>query len=226
MEEAKNQSPQLQKLQGRKKMRFPRKCLVNLIQNIPTMRWALLVFVFAQTPVCAEEVSISQLSGARIDSNWFRYINLRFGVAIDVPSQGYRYEVPVNGSGLALKSYSGGVNITIYAHFLVNILDDADNDVRRSISQLFDKAVSETIQKGGTVTYSVKKDEFYVISGNFGDDTYYERTTISPRCPGIFSSFRIFHPQTLERSLDELVTRMSKSLRATCQGAEGAARIN
>jgi hypothetical protein len=30
----------------------------------------------------------------------------------------------------------------------------------------------------------------------------------------------------IERSLDGLVTRMSKSLHATCQGEEGAAQIN
>lgn len=97
--------------------------------------------------------------------------------------------------------------------------------VWKSISQLFDNEVAQTIQKNGTVTYSVKKDEFYVISGNFGDNTYYERMTISSRCPAIYNGLRIFHPKVFERALDGLVTRMSNSLRATCQGAEGAAKI-
>jgi hypothetical protein len=79
----------------------------------------------------------------------------------------------------------------VFAHWVVNILDGADNNVRKSISQIFDNAVAETIQKGGTVTYSVKKDDFYVISGNFADNTYYERMTISPRCSAIYNNFRI-----------------------------------
>jgi len=187
---------------------------------------AVYVAICVQSAAYAEEVSLSQLSGAQIDSNWFRYINPRFGVAIDIPTRGYRYEVPENGSGLTLTSNNGAVLITVFAHWVVNILDGADNNVRKSISQIFDNAVAETIQKGGTVTYSVKKDDFYVISGNFGDNSYYERMTISPRCSAIYNNFRILHPKTIEQSLDGLVTRMFQSLRATCQGEEGAAQIN
>jgi len=78
----------------------------------------------------AEDVTLKQLSGARIDSNWFRYLNSRFGLAIDIPTKGYRYTIPVNGSGLTLTSFDGDVVITIYAHFVVNLLETANNDVR------------------------------------------------------------------------------------------------
>jgi len=183
-------------------------------------------YILIQSQAFSDEVLLAQLSGARIDSNGFRYINSRFGLAIDIPTRGYRYEVPENGSGLTLKSTNGAVVITVYAHWLVNILDGADNDVPKSISQLFDSAVADTIQKNGTISYSVKKGEFYVISGNFDDNIYYERMTISAQCPAIFNSFRIFYPRALERKLDDLVTRMSISLRATCHGEEGAVRIN
>jgi hypothetical protein len=190
------------------------------------IRLTILVLLLFQSAANADEVLLSQLSGARIDSNWFRYVNSRFGVAIDIPTQGYRYELPANGSGLTLTSNDESVVITVSAHWVVNMFDGANNDVRKSISHLFDDAVADTIQKNGTVTYSVKKDEFYVISGNFGDNTYYERMTISPSCPAIFNGFRIFHPKALERSLDRVVTRMSNSLRATCQGEEGAAKFD
>jgi hypothetical protein len=179
-----------------------------------------------QSRAYSDEVSLAQLPGARIDSKWFRYLNSRFGVAIDIPTIGYRYEVPVNGCGVTLTSKNGSITITVYAHWVVNIVDDANNDVHQTISKMFDNAVAETSQKNGTVSYSVKKDDFYVISGKFGNDTYYERVNISPNCPAIFNSVRIFHPSSLERTLDGLVTRMSKSLRATCRGEEGAARIS
>ena len=173
----------------------------------------------------AEEVSLSDLSGAKIDNQWFRYVNRRFGLAIDIPTHDYSYDVPVNGSGLTLTSRDKATAITIYAHWVINVVDNANNDVSRSVSLLFDKAITETLEKRGTVEYSVKKDEFYVISGRFGNDMYYERLTVSPNCPAIFNSFRIFHPGHLEKTLDVLVTRMSKSLTATCKGEEGAAHI-
>ena len=149
---------------------------------------SLCFYVALPSQPYSDEVSLAQLSGTRIDSNWFRYINSRFGVAIDIPTKGYRYEVPVNGSGLTLTSDNGAVVITVYAHFVAGIFERADDDVQKSISQIFDDKVAQSIQENGTVTYSVKKDDFYVISGNFGNNTYYERLTISSKCPDIFNA--------------------------------------
>jgi hypothetical protein len=170
------------------------------------------------SPAYADEVTLAQLAGARINTDWFRYVNPRFGLAVDIPTKGYRYDVPVNGSGLTLQSKL--VTITLYAHFVSNVVPDAINNVQSSISQLFDDAIAETLQKGGTVDYSVRKDDFYVISGMFDKNVYYERLTISAKCPAIFNSLRIFYPSSMERRLDGLVTRMSRSLRATCQGGD------
>jgi len=83
----------------------------------------------------------------------------------------------------------------------------------------------DTLKKNGTVEYSVRRDSFYVISGNLGKNSFYERLTISDKCPAIFNSVRIFHPKRLEGRLHQLTTRLSKSLKATCTGEEGAARI-
>jgi hypothetical protein len=194
-------------------------------QSIVKVLFTLLAIALSEFPVYAEEVSIKNLSGARIDDQWFRYINLRFGLAIDIPTTGYKYEIPVNGSGLTLTPPDRTTVITIYAHWVVNVVDSANNDVRRSVARLFDNAISETLQKGGAVEYSTKKDDFYVVSGRFGKNMFYERLVISATCPAIFNSFRIFHPAFLERTLDPLVTRMSNSLAATCKGEDGAAFI-
>jgi hypothetical protein len=186
---------------------------------------SLLAFSCFGAKAKAEDITLKQLSGARIDSNWFRYFNSRFGLAIDIPTKGYRYAIPVNGSGLGLTSLDGEVDISISAHFVVNLLETANNDVRTSISELFDKSVRDTLKKKGTVEYSVRRDSFYVISGKLGNGTYYERLTISDKCPAIFNSVRIFHPSRLEGRLHQLTTRLSNSLTATCMGEEGAARI-
>jgi hypothetical protein len=173
------------------------------------------------------EVPLADLPGKRIDRDWFRYTNTRFGLAIDIPARGYRYVLPANGSGMAVISGDEKIWITIYAHFVVNhlvfIADPDDPDLRNAaaaIRRIYDHEVAETLATGSTITYSVKKKNFYVLAGHFADTTYYERMTISPRCPHVFNSLRITYRKSKERELSKFVTRLSRSLRATCQGED------
>jgi hypothetical protein len=178
------------------------------------------------------ELPLADLSGKRIDADWFRYTNLRFGLAIDIPARGYRYVLPANGSGMAVISGDESIWITIYTHFVVNhpifFLNADDPDILNAaaaISRIYDYDTAETVASGSTITYSVKKKHFYVLSGHFQGKidqdttfTYYDRYLISPRCPHVFNSLRITYPKSKERELDKFVTRLSRSLRATCQG--------
>src|SRR5215213_5850094 len=66
------------------------------------------------------ELPLADLPGKRIDSDWFRYTNPRFGLAIDIPARGYRYVLPANGSGMAVISADEKIWITIHTHFVVN----------------------------------------------------------------------------------------------------------
>jgi hypothetical protein len=182
---------------------------------------ALLVFGAASGPLAskamAEEVALEQLPGARIDANWFRYANRKAGVAIDIPTNGFRYEVPAGGADLTLTSDDGAITITVSAHGVKNVLGTAPGDARRSVARLFDTAVDNAIRKHGAITYKVKKDNFFVLSGVVDDNTYYERLNVSPSCPDGFGALRVFHRKSLTSRLNHLVTRMSLSLRATCQ---------
>lgn len=178
------------------------------------------------------EVPLAALSGKRIDKDWFRYFNDRFGLAIDIPTRGYRYVIPANGSGVAVISADATIHITIYAHFTVNNLsfieDSDDRDIKKTaavINRIYDREVAETLAAESTITYRVKKKDFYVLAGDFKDKAgedmiYYERFTISPRCPLVSSTFRLTYPKAKERELSKFVTRLSHSLRSTCQGVD------
>jgi hypothetical protein len=187
----------------------------------------LLVFGAASFPftskAIAEEVSLAQLPGARIDDSWFRYADREAGVAIDIPARGFRYDAPAGGADLTLTSDDGAVTITVSAHGVRNVLGTATNDARDSVARLFDTAVDNAIRKNGAITYKVKKDNFFVLSGVVDDNTYYERLNVSPSCPDGFAALRVFHRKSLTSRLNKLVTRMSLSLRATCQSQEGPA---
>jgi hypothetical protein len=63
------------------------------------------------------------------------------------------------------------------------------------------------------------------MSGHFGNNIYYERLTVSSRCPAIFNSLRIFYPRNIQKDFDLVVTRISNTLTATCKGEEGPAFI-
>ena len=188
---------------------------------------ALLVFGAASFPftlkATAEELSLEQLPGAHIDANWFRYANRKAGVAIDIPTQGFRYDVPAGGADLTLTSNDGAVTITVSAHGVSNVLGTATNDARHSVARLFDTAVDNAIRKNGAISYKVKKDNFFVLSGVVDNNTYYERLNVSPSCPDGFAALRVFHRKSLTSRLNNLVTRMSLSLRDTCQSQEGPA---
>jgi hypothetical protein len=171
----------------------------------------------------AEEVSLEQLPGGRIDDNWFRYANRKAGVAIDIPTKGFRYDVPAGGADLTLRSNDGAVTITVSAHGVRGVLGTASNDARRSVARLYETAVDNAVRKNGAITYKVKKDNFFVLSGVVDDNTYYERLNVSPSCPDGFGALRVFHRKALTSRLNKLVTRMSLSLRATCPSREGPA---
>jgi hypothetical protein len=188
---------------------------------------ALLVIGAAALPFAskaiAEEVALDQLPGAPIDANWFRYANRKAGVAIDIPTKGFRYDVPAGGADLTLTSDDGAITITVSAHGVGKVLGTTPNDARRSVARLFDTAVDNAVRKHGAITYKVKKDNFFVLSGVVDNNTYYERLNVSPSCPDDFSALRVFHRKSLTSRLNHLVTRMSLSLRATCQTQAGPA---
>ena len=152
----------------------------------------------------------------RTESGWLGYLNARFGLRIDLPASGFRQQLSPDGSGITLTSLDRAVIIAVHANWLQSILPGATDRAGRSIASLHGQAIAETEQKGGDVTYSVQRDDFYVISGTIGSSVYYERVAISPACPDVFDAVRLTYPQALERALDPLVTRVSLSLRAVC----------
>jgi hypothetical protein len=168
---------------------------------------------------CAEAVSGGQLFGYQARVDWVRYLNARFGLRVDLPDKGFRRELTSNGSGMTLTSLDQAITIEVHANWVKSILPGETPGADRTIAFLHDQAVAQTWSRGGKVTYSVRHHDFYVISGTLGPMVYYERLAISPACPDVFDAIRVKYPQTIERELDPLVTRLSMSLRAICPAA-------
>jgi hypothetical protein len=150
------------------------------------------------------------------DPGWVRYINARFGLRVDLPESGFRQTLSPDGHGVTLTSRDRAITIEVHANWLGSILPDATESAGKSIATLHGHAMAQTRQKGGSVTYSLRRDDFYVISGTLGATVYYERVAISPVCPDVFNAIRVKYPQAIEQELDRLVTRVSLSLRAAC----------
>jgi hypothetical protein len=150
------------------------------------------------------------------EPGWFRYINARYGLRVDLPDSGFRQALAPDGHGITLVSPDRAVIIAVHANWLDRILAAPSRSAGRSIAALHEQAIAETRQKGGSVTYSVRHDDFYVISGALGPAVYYERVAISPACPDVLNAIRVTYPQGVEQELDAIVRRISLSLRAMC----------
>ena len=150
------------------------------------------------------------------DPGWFRYINARYGLRVDLPESGFRQTLSPDGDGVTLTSSDRAITIAVHATWLDRILPGERGSADLSIAALHDQAMAETRQKGGRVTYSVRRSDFYVISGTLGPTVYYERVAISPACPGVFNAIRVTYPEAIEQELDAIVSRVSLSLRAMC----------
>ena len=151
-----------------------------------------------------------------VPSGWVGYLNARFGLRVDLPASGFRHELAPNGSGVTLTSSDGAVTIVAHANRVASVLPAAGRDAAQNVATLLDDALAQTRRNGGSVTYSVRHSDFYVISGYLGDRIYYERLAISPACPGVFDAIRVTYPPHAKPALDPIVTRVSRSLQAVC----------
>jgi len=158
---------------------------------------------------------------AAMQHGWFRYHNARFGLRVDLPDAGFVRDLSPGGSGITLTSPDRAITIAVHANWTQSILPDATASAAQSVAQLLEQAIAKTRQHGGSVTYTVRHDDFYVVSGYLGGNVYYERLAISPACPHVFDAVRLTYPQAIEHTLEPVVTRVSLSLRAVCPTPAG-----
>lgn len=145
-------------------------------------------------------------------SNWTLYRSSRFGFALRYPADVFASDREEGSDNVhTLVSHDGRAVLRIFA--ADNVAGTAIADYRRAlIAQRYASA---------TFDYAPQRPSWFALSGNRGDETFYERVTFS--CNGrSMHGWQITYPATERRFYDRIVERVhrnykhSHSSRAHC----------
>jgi hypothetical protein len=144
-------------------------------------------------------------------SEWATIYNKRFGFSIAYPSE---ILMPVdtpsgNPDGRVLQSADGK------AKLLVATFENAD---KLSLDGYRDFLLADVYAKA-KIDYAPQKSRWFVLSGERGDQTFYERVTFS--CGGrLINSWAMVYPTADKRLYDRVVSAVAKTYTAG-SGADG-----
>lgn len=160
----------------------------------------LLTAKIAIQPLHAEEESW-QVPVTLGKDGWMTYVNPRFGGSIPLPPGMTALRPPDNGDGQQFVSADSKVALVIWGAFNV----DGNGDLEAT----WQAALVET---GRTITYKVKKADWYVISGVTTAGTgFYERYTASSK---YVAGWKMTYPQAEEKDYSPWVERIAKGYQA------------
>lgn len=143
-------------------------------------------------------------------SDWATIQNKRFGFQIAYPANIlFPAETPSGQDGRVLKSADGR------AKLLVATFENNENLTLDAYRQF----LLSDIYANTKIDYAPQKNRWFVLSGNRGDETFYERVTFS--CGGrLINSWAMLYPTAERRLYDRVLEAVGKTYTAG-SGADG-----
>ena len=145
----------------------------------------------------------STLAAPATAQTWKTYRNARFGTSIEYPDRFRPGRPPQNGGGLSFSS-NDGASFLIYG---------SHNALEHDLAGL-ESFIKENRDAGESITYEARGANWFVLSGRKDDTEFYERYLLSHN-RSIVNGFVITYPARLRTAYDQIVTRMSRSFRAS-----------
>lgn len=128
---------------------------------------------------------------------WMLYENSRFGTRFPVPPGMIAQRPPDNGRGQSFASADGKVVLSGGGHF--------NTEDSRTIEESWQSALAD---RDRTITYQVKKADWYVVSGITKDGRgFYEKYTANKKYGAGWS---ITYPQADEKKYTAWIERIAK----------------
>jgi hypothetical protein len=128
-------------------------------------------------------------------TNFSTYVNPRFGFSISYPSYLIQSRLPDNGAGISFKSPDGCLSISAQGHFLNGL----------SLSTMWNHDLTAY---GNSITYKVKRNDWFVVSGVANGFEYYRKTFVKG---GNWCSFVITYPHGQNERYDPVVEQIAKN---------------
>lgn len=126
------------------------------------------------------------------------YVNARFGYELAYPVLLTALGEADNGDGQRFVSSDGLATLLVWGSH--NVFGD-------SVRALYER---ERQAPDRTVTYSLIRDGFFVLSGFAGEDIFYTKTMHNPRAD-TFATFFLTYPASSKKQFDPIVTMVSTS---------------
>lgn len=149
---------------------------------------ALLVFAVSATVARADD--------------WLRYVNEKYGYAIDLPPAFGPLSLPYIGDGGVARAEAGNAELSVWGASL------GDDSFAADVSSRIDAVVAE----GWNISYRKATKAGASWSGARGERILYARAI--PACPGEAAYFQIEYDRAALAAYDAIVARLVKSLTA------------
>ena len=164
----------------------------------PRMTGACLFLVASTMAVNAQSFDARDLRG---NPGWQSYVDAQSGTRVDFPTRLFPVDAGATerGTGRIFQSDDGRARLSVYA------VENAENDTPASYLRKFLKV------DPSTVDYRRVTARFFAISGIRNGEVYYSRCNFHRQMHCIYISY----PASQMRAWDDIVTRVSLTLRAT-----------
>jgi len=178
-----------------------------------------LLSLLPNSAVSQETVTIENVPGQRIDANWYRYLNARYGVGVDIPATGFSYELSGNGDGVTLTSADGEKSIAVYGSQDID-LNETDSDPVSAFATLAEEQIDAMRLGAVNIVHDRIEPLWFEVSTTDAVFLYYQKGLLSPNCPTFTTNLWIKYPITDAKEFDSVVQRMSMSLVGNCSTVE------
>jgi hypothetical protein len=184
-----------------------RRILKGSVAPVETVRAAGMALLLAlgvpAAGMVASSFAAAQDAFIPLRSGWHTYVNSRFGMSFDYPSDIFTPAEPAeNGDGQTFES--SDATLQIFATH--NALNDSPSSMKREMVGMTDYE---------NVTYSPSGDTWLVLSGFRGDRIFYEKYFFRR---GVISAFAIEFPAGRKPHYAPIIERIEDSFRPGSAG--------
>lgn len=144
--------------------------------------------------ISKEEKDTRQELNTGSEEKFKTYVNERFGFSLSYPHYLKPAPTPQNGAGMSFHADDDSLSVSAQAHFLhENTLSTMWNDALKAY--------------GKSVTYKVKRNNWFVVSGVDNGTEYYHKLFVKGKN---WVSFTITYPHSQRQKFDPIVGQIAK----------------
>ena len=179
----------------------------------PMLACAACFLIAVRSPLAQTETAISPIAG-RADMNCgqlrdgrpLTYRNARYGLTMTYPSSFVLDPGSIPESGDSARFWTADRQATA-------VVTGAANRLGQSLADLFREAQQDVTENGhGEITYTRRRDNWFVISGYMAGRIFYQRTMIT-QGSRVIGNLWIEFPRAMRPCFEDAVTMMSLSFR-------------